>query len=52
MRGNSYINAETSRISDKDLECGDLSPLWPLGRLVGKAEPRSAARKNSIRKLV
>jgi len=25
------------------LECGDLSPLWLLGRLVGKAEPRAAA---------
>ena len=27
-----------------DLECGDLSPLFLLWRLVAKAEPRSAAR--------
>jgi hypothetical protein len=27
------------------LECGDLSPLFPLGRLVGQAAPRGAARR-------
>jgi len=43
----SYYNHGSPRISDKDLECGDLSPLWPIGRLVGEAEPRSAAWKNS-----
>src|SRR5688572_8275852 len=31
--------------ADDALECGDLSPLSPLGRLVGQAEPRSAARE-------
>jgi hypothetical protein len=30
-----------------DLECGDLSPLWSLDRLVGQAEPRSAAPEDS-----
>src|SRR5213594_1508784 len=30
----------------KNLECGDLSPLLPLGRLVAKAGPRSAARES------
>jgi len=29
------------------LECGDWSPLFPLGRLVGKAAPRGAARRIS-----
>jgi len=24
------------------LECGDLSPLYPLGRLVGQAEPQQS----------
>jgi hypothetical protein len=31
-------------MSDEDLECGDLSPLFPLWRLVAKAGPRSATR--------
>ncbi len=26
------------------MECGDSSPLWPLGRLVGQAEPDSESR--------
>ena len=34
---------------DNDLECGDLSPLSSLGRLVGQAEPRPAARSNFTR---
>ena len=29
----------------RPLECGDLSPLCPLGRLVGQAAPRKAARE-------
>ena len=37
-------NHETSRGRGNDLKCGNLSPLSPLGRLVGQAEPRSAAR--------
>jgi hypothetical protein len=37
---------DRSQIPDKDLECGDLSPLWRPGRLVGQAEPRAAAREN------
>jgi hypothetical protein len=42
-----YYNDDSSRVLDKDLECGDLSPLWLLGRLAGQAEPRSAARRNA-----
>ena len=38
----------------RDLECGDSSPLWPLGRLVGQAEPRLGVgdRRNLTRFLV
>src|SRR6058998_16771 len=41
-----YYNDETLRTAGKDLECGDLSPLLPLWRLVAKAGPRSAARES------
>src|SRR6059036_3778448 len=40
-----YYNDETLRTAGKNLECGDLSPLLPLWRLVAKAGPRSAARE-------
>src|SRR5437867_13224581 len=42
----SYYNDETSRRAGKNLECGDLSPLLPLWRLVAKAGPRPAARES------
>jgi len=41
-----------STISDKVLECGDLSPLSMFGRLAGQTEPRSAARSNATLLLV
>src|SRR5438093_1495923 len=41
-----YYNDETLRTGGKNLECGDLSPLLPLWRLVAKAGPRSAARES------
>src|SRR6059036_2184462 len=41
-----YYNAETSRAAGNNLECGDLSPLLPLWRLVAKAGPRPAARES------
>src|SRR6266498_3121129 len=41
-----YYNDETSRRAGKNLECGDLSPLLPLWRLVAKAGPRPAARES------
>src|SRR5437867_3942101 len=41
-----YYNDETLRTAGKNLECGDLSPLLPLWRLVAKAGPRSAARES------
>src|SRR3989442_14950182 len=41
-----YYNDETSRRAGKSLECGDLSPLLPLWRLVAKAGPRPAARES------
>src|SRR5216117_3627762 len=41
-----YYTDETLRTAGKDLECGDLSPLLPLWRLVAKAGPRSAARES------
>ena len=40
-----YYNDETLRTAGKDLECGDLSPLLPLWRLVAKAGPRPAVRE-------
>src|SRR6058998_617203 len=40
-----YYSDETLRTASKNLECGDLSPLLPLWRLVAKAGPRSAARE-------
>jgi hypothetical protein len=43
----SYYNHEPSRADGKDLECGDLSPLWSPGRLVGQAEPRPAVRETN-----
>jgi hypothetical protein len=30
------------------LECGDLAPLWPLGRLVGPAEPRFSGSQMTL----
>src|SRR5512145_2211247 len=42
----SYYNDETLRAGGKNLECGDLSPLLPLWRLVAKAGPRPAARES------
>src|SRR5438309_11028153 len=30
------------------LECGNLSPLWPLGRLVGPAEPRFSGSQTTL----
>jgi hypothetical protein len=45
IRVHSYYNDEESRGCNKNLECGDLSPLLPLWRLVAKAGPRSAARQ-------
>src|SRR6266511_3783809 len=41
-----YYNDETPRTVGKSLECGDLSPLLPLWRLVAKAGPRPAARES------
>src|SRR6059036_3147883 len=41
-----YYNDETLRTAGKDLECGDLSPLLPLWRLVAKAGPPPAARES------
>src|SRR5437867_4447938 len=41
-----YYNDETLRTGGKNLECGDLSPLLPLWRLVAKAGPRPAARES------
>jgi hypothetical protein len=49
IRVHSYYNRDSSGIFNKDLECGDLSPLWLPGRLVGQAEPRSAARSTPTR---
>src|SRR5213593_4793956 len=37
------------RTAGKNLECGDLSPRWPLWRLVTKAGPRPAARESWTR---
>ncbi len=37
-------NYESSRAGVKNVECGDLSPLSPLWRLVAKAGPRIAER--------
>src|SRR6058998_2122674 len=44
-----YYNDETMRTAGKNLECGDLSPLSPLWRLVAKAGPRPAARESWTR---
>src|SRR5881409_345242 len=41
-----YYNDEIPRTAGKNLECGDLSPLLPLWRLVAKAGTRPAARKS------
>src|SRR5437867_1406287 len=42
----SYYNDETLLAGGKNLECGDLSPLLLLWRLVAKAGPRPAARES------
>src|SRR5216117_1875273 len=39
------LSAETLQAGGRNLECGDLSPLLPLWRLVAKAGPRPAARE-------
>src|SRR5206468_7555727 len=41
-----YYKDETLCTAGKNLECGDLSPLLPLGRLVAKAGPPPAARES------
>src|SRR5213594_5105952 len=41
-----YYKDETLCTAGKHLECGDLSPLLPLWRLVAKAGPRPAARRS------
>src|SRR6266542_576359 len=46
LQPNPEYNDETSRRAGKNLECGDLSPLLPLWRLVAKAGPRPAARES------
>jgi len=41
-----YHNDGALRTGGRNLECGDLSPLLPLWRLVAKAGPRPAARES------
>src|SRR5438093_260298 len=47
-KGSLKLNPRAAH-ADPLLECGDLSPLSPPGRLVGLAVPRSAARRTITR---